>query len=62
MLTFETKIHRLEQFAHVILISATPMLQNLRIGLRKRQDGKSEVPVEHLEEFTIMSARKLAVV
>ena len=28
MLTFETKIHRLEWFAQVILISVTPMLQN----------------------------------
>ena len=36
MLTFETKIHRLEWFAQVILISVTPMLQNLRIGLRRR--------------------------
>ena len=46
MLTFETKIHRLEWFAQVILIRATPMLQNLRIGLRKRRNGKSDVPVK----------------
>ena len=46
MLTFETRIHRLEWFAHVILISVTPMLQNLRIGLKKRRNGKSEVPAE----------------
>ena len=46
MLTFETKIHRLEWFARVILISVTPMLQNLRIGLKKRQNGKSDVPVK----------------
>ena len=37
MLTFETRIHRLEWFA---------MLQNLRIGFRKRQSGKSDVPVK----------------
>ena len=30
----------------VNLISVTPMLQNLRIGLRKRQSGKSKVPVK----------------
>ena len=30
----------------VILISVTPMLQNLRIGLRKRRNGKSDVPVK----------------
>ena len=30
----------------VILISVTPMLQNLRIGLKKRQNGKSDVPVK----------------
>ena len=28
------------------LISVTPMLQNLRIGLRKRRNGKSDVPVK----------------
>ena len=44
--TFETKIHRLEWFAQVILISVTPMLHNLRIGLRKRRNGKSDVPVK----------------
>ena len=41
MLTFETRIHRLEWFARVILISVTPMLQNLRIGLKKRRNGKN---------------------
>ena len=46
MLTFETKIHRFEWFAQVILISVTPMLQNLRIGLRKRRNGKSDVPAK----------------
>ena len=33
-------------FAQVNFISVTPMLQNLRIGLRKRQSGKSKVPVK----------------
>ena len=43
MLTFETRIHRLEWFAQVIFISVTPMLQKLRIGLRRRQ---SKVPAK----------------
>ena len=30
----------------VNVISVTPMLQNLRIGLKKRQSGKSDVPVK----------------
>ena len=38
--------HRLEWFAQVITNSATPMLQNLRSGLKKRRNGKSDVPVE----------------
>ena len=46
MLTFETKIHRLTWFAQVNLISGAPMLQILRIGLRKRRNGKSDVPVK----------------
>ena len=46
MLTFETRVHRLEWFAQVILISVTPMLQNLRIGFKKRRNGKSDVPVK----------------
>ena len=46
MLTFETRIHRSEWFAQVILISATPTPQNLRIGLKKRRNGKSDVPRE----------------
>ena len=45
-LTFETKIPRSVTFAQVNLISVTPMLQNLRIGLRKRRSGKSDVPVK----------------
>ena len=40
------KINRLEWFAQVILISVNPMLQILRIGLRKRRNGKSDVPVK----------------
>ena len=43
---FETKILRSDRFAQVNLISVAPMLQNLRIGLRKRQNGKSDVPVK----------------
>ena len=45
-LTFETKILRSDIFDQVNLISVAPMLQNLRIGLRKRQSGKSDVPVK----------------
>ena len=33
-------------FAQVNLISAAPTLQNLRIGLRSRQSGKSKVPAK----------------
>ena len=28
-----------------LIVSATPMLQNLRIGLKKRRKGKSDTPV-----------------
>ena len=45
-LKLETKILRSDIFAQVNLISAAPMLQNLRIGLRKRQSGKSKVPAK----------------
>ena len=41
MPTNETTIHRSTKFAQGILISAAPTLQNLRIGLRRRQRGKS---------------------
>ena len=34
-------------FAQVHLISAAPTLQNLRIGLKRRQSVKSKVPAEH---------------
>ena len=39
--TTETKIHCPTECAQEILISAAPTPQNLRIGLRKRRDGKS---------------------
>ena len=45
-LKFETKILRSDFFAQVNLISAAPTLQNLRIGLRRRQSGKSKVPAK----------------
>ena len=40
---FETKIHRSTKFAQANLISDTRTHQNLRIGLRRRQNGKSIV-------------------
>ena len=43
---FETKILRSDIFAQVNLISVAPTLQNLRIGLRRRQSGKSKVPAK----------------
>ena len=51
MLTFETRIHRLEWFTQVILISVTPMLQNLRIGLKKRRNGKGATFLEVYKRF-----------
>ena len=42
----ETKILRSEIFAQVNLISVAPTLQNLRIGLKRRQNGKSKVPAK----------------
>ena len=45
-LKFETKILRSDIFAKVNLVSAAPTLQNLRIGLRRRQSGKSKVPAK----------------
>ena len=45
-LTFDTKILRSDTFAQVNRISAAPTLQNLRIGLRWRQSGKSKVPAK----------------
>ena len=46
MLTFDYRIHRLEWFAQVILISVSPTFQNLRSGLKRRQNGKSNVPIK----------------
>ena len=46
MLTFETKILRSDIFAQVNLISVAPTLQNLRMGPRKRRNGKSKVPAK----------------
>ena len=43
---FETKILRSDIFAQVNLISVAPTLQILRIGLKKRQSGKSKVPAK----------------
>ena len=45
-LKFKTKILRSDFFAQVNLINVPPTLQNLRIGLRKRQSGKSDVLVK----------------
>ena len=42
----ETKILRSDTFAQVTLISAAPTLQKFRIGLRKRQSGKSKAPAK----------------
>ena len=42
----KAKILRSDTFAQVNIISAAPTLQNLRIGLRKRQSGKSKVPAK----------------
>ena len=43
---FETKNLRSDIFAQVNLISAAPTLRNLRMGLRRRQSGKSKVPAK----------------
>ena len=42
ILDFETKILRSEWFAQVNLMSVAPTLQNLRIGLRRRQSGQEQ--------------------
>ena len=42
----ETKFLRSEWFAQVNLISVAPTHKNLRIGLRRRQSGKSKVPAK----------------
>ena len=43
---FETKIPRSVTFVQVNLISVAPTLQNLSIGLKRRQSGKSKVPAK----------------
>ena len=43
---FETKIRRSDIFAQVNLMSVAPTLQNLRIGFKRRQSGKSKVPAK----------------
>ena len=43
----------------MILISITPMLQNLRIGLRKRRNDKSDVPVKQCGWRLAKSIQKL---
>ena len=45
-LKFETKILRSDIFAQENLMSVAPTLQNSRIGLRRRQSGKSKVPAK----------------
>ena len=57
MLTFETKILRSEIFAQVILISVTPVLQNFRIGLRRRRSGKSDGPVKQRGSWPKLSKK-----
>ena len=46
ILKFDTEILRSDIFAQVNLISVAPALQNLRIGLKRRQTGKSKVPAK----------------
>ena len=43
---FETRTPRSVTFVQVHLISEAPTLQNLRIGLRRSQSGKSKVPAK----------------
>ena len=47
--------NRSDIFAQVKLISVTPTLQNLRIRLRKRRNGKSDVPVKQRGNWPKMS-------
>ena len=49
---FETKILRSDIFAQVNLVSVAPTLQNLRIGLRRKQSGKSKVPAKQRGSWT----------
>ena len=59
-LKFETKILLSDIFAQVNLISAGPTLQNLRIGLCRRQSGKSKVPAKQAGQkcIKLQGARK----
>ena len=43
-LKFETNILRSDKFAQVHLMSVAPTLQNLRIGLRRRQSARARCP------------------
>ena len=45
-LKFEAQILRSDIFAQVSLMSVAPTLQNLGIGLRRRQSSKSKVPAK----------------
>ena len=45
-LKFETKIPHSVTFVQVNLMSVASTLQNLRIGLKRRQSGKSKVPAK----------------
>ena len=45
-LKFETKILHSDTFSQVDLISKVQTLQNFRIGVRRRQNGKSKVPAK----------------
>ena len=47
----------LGKFAQVILISVTPMLQILRIGLRKRRNGKSDAPAKQRGSWPKISSK-----
>ena len=55
--TFETRILRSDIFAQVNFISAAPTLQNLRIGLRRRQSGKSKVPAKQRGDWPKLSQK-----
>ena len=46
MSALETKTHRLEWLAQVILTRVHPILLFIRIGLLKRRNGKNDVPVK----------------
>ena len=56
-LKIETKILRSDTFAQVNLISVSPTLQNLRIGLKRRQSGKSKVPAKQRGSWPKISSK-----